>query len=38
MAQIPAKIILMDVVVADIPSKYGMMLSRSRRTKLGGSL
>jgi hypothetical protein len=28
----------MDVVVADIPSKYGMLLSRSCGTKLGGSL
>jgi hypothetical protein len=29
LAQIPAKSILMDVVVADIPPKYGMLLSRS---------
>jgi hypothetical protein len=27
--QIPAKIILMDIVVPDIPPKYGMLLSRS---------
>jgi ribonuclease HI len=38
LAQIPAKSILMDVVVADIPPKYGMLLSRSWGTKLGGSL
>jgi hypothetical protein len=29
LAQIPAKSILMDVVVANIPPKYGMLLSRS---------
>jgi hypothetical protein len=38
LAQIPAKSILMDVVVADIPPKYGMLLSRSWGAKLGGSL
>jgi hypothetical protein len=38
LAQIPVKIILMDVVVADIPLKYGMLLSRSWSAKLGGSL
>jgi len=38
LAQIPAKRILMDVVVTDIPSKYGMLLSRSWSAKLGGSL
>jgi hypothetical protein len=38
LAQIPAKSILMDVVVVDIPPKYGMLLSRSWGTKLGGSL
>jgi hypothetical protein len=38
LAQIPAKGILMDVVVVDIPPKYGMLLSRSWGAKLGGSL
>ena len=38
LAQIPAKSILMDVVVADIPPKYGMLLSRSWDANLGGSL
>jgi ribonuclease HI len=38
LAQILAKNILMDVVVTDIPSKYGMLLSRSWGAKLGGSL
>jgi hypothetical protein len=38
LAQIPAKIILMDVVVVEIPLKYGMILSRSRGAKLGGYL
>ena len=36
--QYPAKTILMDVVVADIPPKYGMLLSRSWGAKLQGSL
>lgn len=34
----PTKTILMDVVVADIPPKYGMLLSRSWGAKLQGSL
>ena len=38
LAHIPMKSVLMDVVVADIPSKYGILLSRSWGTKLGGSL
>jgi hypothetical protein len=38
LAQIPAKSILMDVVVTGIPPKYGMLLSRSWGAKLGGSL
>jgi len=38
LVQYPAKTILMDVVVADIPPKYGMLLSRSWGTKLQGSL
>jgi ribonuclease HI len=38
LAQIPSKSILMDVVVADIPPKYGMLLSRSWGAKLGGSI
>jgi hypothetical protein len=29
LAQIPVKSILMDIVVVDIPPKYGMLLSRS---------
>jgi len=36
--QIPSKSILMDIVVADIPPKFGMLLSRSWGKKLGGSL
>jgi ribonuclease HI len=38
MVQIPAKNMVMDVVVADIPSKYGMLLSRSWVAKLRGTL
>ena len=38
LAQIPAKSIMMDVVVADIPARFGMLLSRSWGEKLGGVL
>jgi hypothetical protein len=38
LAQVPVKSILMDVVVVDIPAKYGMLLSRSWGAKLGGSV
>jgi ribonuclease HI len=38
LAQVPVKITLMDVVVADVPTKYGMLLSRSWGAKLGGSV
>jgi len=38
LVQYPAKTILMDIVVADIPPKYGMLLSRSWGAKLQGSL
>ena len=38
LAQIPAKNLVMDIVVADIPPKYGMLLSRSWGAKLQGSL
>lgn len=38
LAQIPAKSLVMDIVVADIPPKYGMLLSRSWGSKLQGSL
>jgi len=32
------KSIMMDVVIVDIPPKYGLLLSRSWGAKLGGSL
>jgi hypothetical protein len=38
LAQIPAKNMVMDVVVIDIPPKFGMLLSRSWATKLKGTL
>ena len=38
LVQYPAKSIVMDIVVADIPPKYGMLLSRSWGAKLQGSL
>jgi hypothetical protein len=36
--QIPTKSMVMDVVVIDIPPKYGMLLSRSWGAKLKGTL
>lgn len=38
LVQYPTKTILMDIVVADISPKYGMLLSRSWGAKLQGSL
>jgi hypothetical protein len=38
LVQIPTKSMVMDVVVADIPPKYGMLLSRSWGDKLKGTL
>ena len=38
LAQIPDKNLVMDIFVADIPPKYGMLLSRSWGAKLQGSL
>jgi hypothetical protein len=38
LAHVPVKIILMDVVITDIPLKYGLLLSRLWGAKIGGSL
>jgi hypothetical protein len=38
LVQIPSKSMVMDVVVANIPPKYGMLLSRSWGAKLKGTL
>jgi hypothetical protein len=38
LAQIPSKNLVMDVVMADIPPKFGMLLSRSWAAKLKGTL
>ena len=38
LAQIPAKSMVMDVRVVDIPVKFGMLLSRSCTTKLKGTI
>jgi hypothetical protein len=38
LSQIPSKNLVMDVVVADIPPKFGMLLSRLWVTKLKGTL
>jgi hypothetical protein len=36
--QLPMKSVIMDIVVADVPPKVGMLLSRSWIKKLGGTL
>jgi hypothetical protein len=38
LAQLPVKSIMMDVVVVDVPSNYGMLLSRTWEGKLGGTM
>ena len=38
LAQIPAKCLVMDIIVADVPPKYGMLLSRSWGAKLQGTM
>ena len=38
LTQLPAKCLVMDVIIADIPVKFGMLLSRSWATKLKGTL
>jgi ribonuclease HI len=38
LSQFPMKSVVMDIVVADIPPKFGMLLSRSWAKKVGGSL
>jgi hypothetical protein len=38
LAHVPVKSILMDVVVSDVPAKYGMILSISWGARLGGSV
>lgn len=38
LTQIPAKTIVMDIVVADIPPKFGMLLSRSWVAKIKGTM
>jgi hypothetical protein len=38
LAQIPSKNMVMDVVMADIPPKFGMLFSRSWAAKLKGTL
>jgi hypothetical protein len=38
LSQLPMKNVVMDIVVADIPPNFGLMLSRSWVKKVGGSL
>ena len=37
LSQLPSKSIMMDIVVADIPPKFGLLLSRSWSKRLGGT-
>ena len=38
LAQIPMKSVVMDIVVVDIPPRFGMLLSRSWGSKVGGAI
>ena len=38
LSQLPSKSIVMDIVVADIPPKFGLLLSRSWSKTLGGTI
>jgi hypothetical protein len=38
LAQLPMKSVVMDIVVAEIPPKFGMLLSKTWDKKVGGSL
>ena len=38
LTQLPMKSLVIDIMVADIPSRFGMLLSRSWSKKLGGTL
>ena len=38
LAQIPVKSVVMDIVVAHTPPRFGMLISRSWGSKVGGSI
>jgi hypothetical protein len=38
LAQLPMKSVVMDIMVAEIPPKFGMLLSKTWDKKVGGSL
>jgi len=38
LAQLPVKSIMMDILVGDVPSNYGTLLSRTWAGKLGGNM
>jgi len=38
LTQVPSKTVVMDIVVADIPPKFGMLLSRSWVAKIKGTM
>lgn len=38
LAQIPIKSVVMDIMVADIPIRFGMLISRSWGSKIGGCI
>jgi hypothetical protein len=38
LSQVPLKSVVLDVIVVDIPPKFGMLISRSWAKKVGGTL
>lgn len=38
LTQLPMKSVVIDIVVADVPANYGMLLSRAWAGKIGGLL
>ena len=38
LTQLPSKSVMMDIIVADIPPKFGLLLSRSWSKRLGSTL
>jgi hypothetical protein len=38
LSHLPMKSVVLDVIVADIPPKFGMLISRSWDKKVGGTL
>ena len=38
LTQLPMKSVMIDIVVADVPASYGMLLSRAWAARVGGNL